>query len=144
MSVTPKYAIALVVLRVVNLKMILVMNQCIRSKYMKNYKDNELIREQRCLQISPLLNDLKSELGILRDALDPAKELELLKVVNYALKEYPCILHCLEDGIVDLSNNCCEKQIRRIAKYRNNSLFVGSLAADKRFARLQSDTIVMS
>ena len=104
----------------------------------KNYKDNELIREQRCLQIAPLLNDLKSELESLRDALDPAKEPELLKAVNYALKEYPCILHCLEDGSVDFSNNCCERQIRRIAKYRNNSFFVGSPEAGQRFARLQS------
>ena len=104
----------------------------------KDYKDNELIREQRCLQIGPLLNDLKSELESLRDALDPAKEPELLKAVNYALKEYPCILHCLEDGTVDFSNNCCERQIRRIAKYRNNSFFVGSPAAGIRFARLQS------
>ena len=104
----------------------------------KNYKDNESIREQRCLQIGPLLNDMKSELESLRDALDPAKEPELLKAVNYALKEYPCILHCLEDGTVDFSNNCCERQIRRIAKYRNNSFFVGSPEAGKRFARLQS------
>ena len=73
----------------------------------KNYKDNESIREQRCLQIGPLLNDMKFELESLRDALDPAKEPELLKAVNYALKEYPCILHCLEDGTVDFSNNCC-------------------------------------
>lgn len=104
----------------------------------KNYKDNKLIREQRCLQIGPLLNDLKSELESLRDALDPAKGPELLKAVNYALREYPCILHCLEDGTVDFSNNCCERQIRRIAKYRNNSFFVGSPAASIRFARLQS------
>ena len=104
----------------------------------KNYKDNESIREQRCLQIGPLLNDMKSELESLRDALDPAKEPELLKAVNYALKEYPCILHCLEDGSVDFSNNCCERQIRRIAKYRNNSFFVGSPEAGQRFARLQS------
>lgn len=104
----------------------------------KDYKDNKSIKEQRCLQIGPLLNDLKSELESLRDALDPAKEPELLKAVNYALKEYPCILHCLEDGTVDFSNNCCERQIRRIAKYRNNSFFVGSPAAGVRFARLQS------
>lgn len=104
----------------------------------KNYKDNESIREQRCLQIGPLLNDMKSELESLRDALDPAKEPELLKAVNYALREYPCILHCLEDGTVDFSNNCCERQILHIAKYRNNSFFVGSPEAGRRFARLQS------
>ena len=70
--------------------------------------------------------------------LDPEKEPELLKAVKYVLVEYPCILHCLEDGSVDLSNNCCERQIRRIAKYRNNSFFVGSPEAGVRFAGLQS------
>ncbi|MFR3186642.1 MAG: hypothetical protein ACLTOV_00295 [Phocaeicola sp.] len=41
-------------------------------------------------------------------------------------------------GLIDLSNNCCERQIRRIAKYRNNSFFVGSPESGVRFARLQS------
>lgn len=104
----------------------------------KEYKEEEKIRQQRCLQIGPLLNDLHNELESLQDSLDPEKEPELLKAVNYALKEYPCILHCLEDGTVDFSNNCCERQIRRIAKYRNNSFFIGSPEAGKRFARLQS------
>lgn len=70
--------------------------------------------------------------------LDPEKEPELLEAVKYVLVEYPSILHCLEDGSVDLSNNCCERQIRRIAKYRNNSFFVGSPEVGVRFARLQS------
>ena len=48
------------------------------------------------------------------------------------------MLRCLEDGSLDLSNNVCERQIRRIAKYRNNSYFVGSPEAGVRFARLMS------
>ena len=48
------------------------------------------------------------------------------------------MLRCLEDGSLDLSNNICERQIRRIAKYRNNSLFVGSPESGVRFARLMS------
>ena len=55
----------------------------------ENYKDNESIREQRCLQIGPLLNDMKSELESLRDALDPAKEPELLKAVNVSVHFSP-------------------------------------------------------
>ena len=47
-------------------------------------------------------------------------------------------LRCLDDGSLDLSNNICERQIRRIAKYRNNSFFVGSPEAGVRFARLMS------
>ena len=35
------------------------------------------------------------------------------------------MLCCLEDGSIELSSNACEWQIRRIARYRNNSYFVG-------------------
>ena len=41
-------------------------------------------------------------------------------------------------NLFDLSNNVCECQIRRIAKYRNNSYFVGSPESGVRFARLMS------
>lgn len=98
----------------------------------------EETRRQRCLRIAPLLHELKSELDRLQNTLDSGKEADLLGVINYALKEYPCILHCLEDGTIDLSNNACERQIRRIAKYRNNNFFVGSPDLGRRFARLQS------
>lgn len=101
-------------------------------------QDFEYIRLQRVLQISPLFNDFKSKLEVLSAELDPKKEPELLKAVNYALKELPCMLRCLESGELDLSDNVCERQIRRITKYRNNSFFVGSPEAGMDFARLQS------
>ncbi|WP_165157784.1 IS66 family transposase [Parabacteroides sp. ZJ-118] len=104
----------------------------------KRYRDPDDIKRERNLQLAPLLNDLKQALDRLYNLLDPEKDPELLKAVKYVLVEYPCVLHCLEDGLVDLSNNCCERQIRRIAKYRNNSFFVGSPEAGVRFARLQS------
>ena len=63
-----------------------------------------------------LKNDLKNYLDRLGRNLKKEDEPELLKAVNYALKEYPCMLRCLEDGSLDLSNNICERQIRRIAK----------------------------
>ena len=44
----------------------------------------------------------------------------------------------LQDGTLDFSNNRCERQIRRLAKYRNNSFFTGSPQAAKRLARLLS------
>lgn len=104
----------------------------------KRFLNPDDIKRERNLQPAPLFNDLKQELDSLYNLLDPEKEPELLKAVMYVLTEYPCILHCLEDGLVDLSNNCCERQIRRIAKYRNNSFFMGSPEAGVRFARLQS------
>ncbi|EJX09848.1 transposase IS66 [gut metagenome] len=110
-----------------------------RDKKIKDqYQNPDDIKRERNLLLAPLLNDLKQELDRLHNLLDPEKEPELLKAVKYVLTEYPCILHCLEDGLVDLSNNCCERQIRRIAKYRNNSFFVGSPESGVRFARLQS------
>lgn len=96
------------------------------------------IRRERVLRIAPMLNDLKSYLDKLAKNLEKEEEPELLKAVNYALTEYPCMLRCLEDGSLDLSNNVCERQIRRIAKYRNNSYFVGSPESGVRFARLMS------
>lgn len=84
------------------------------------------IRRERVLRIAPMLNDLKSYLDKLAKNLEKEEEPELLKAVNYALTEYPCMLRCLDDGRLNLSNNVCERRIRRIAKYRNNSYFVGS------------------
>lgn len=108
------------------------------KKIKEQYQHPDDIKRERNLLLAPLFNDLKQELDRLHNLLDPEKEPELLKAVKYVLAEYPCILHCLEDGLVDLSNNCCERQIRRIAKYRNNSFFVGSPESGVRFARLQS------
>jgi hypothetical protein len=104
----------------------------------QQFRTDDEIRQQRCLRLAPLFNDVYKELERLVKTLDPGKEPELLKAVKYALKEFPCILHCLEDGSIELSNNCCERQIRRIAKYRNNSFTVGSVESAARFARLQS------
>lgn len=98
----------------------------------------EDIRRERVLRIAPLFNELKSYLDKLEKNLEKEEEPELLKAVKYALTEYPCMLRCLEDGSLDLSNNICERQIRRIAKYRNNSYFVCSPESGVRFARLMS------
>ncbi|WP_224202932.1 IS66 family transposase [Bacteroides salyersiae] len=57
-------------------------------------------------------------------------------MVNYILKEYLCMFHYLEDGTIDLSNNVYERQICRIAKYCNNSFFVGSPELGRHFACL--------
>jgi hypothetical protein len=100
--------------------------------------DAARITQERVLQIGPILQSVKDKLDILEKELDPEKEPELVKAVRYALKEYPCLLNALQDGSLDFSNNRCERQIRRLAKYRNNSYFTGSPEAAKRLARLLS------
>ena len=108
-----------------------------RDKLIKaTYKnDFDKIAQERVLQIGPILHTIKSKLDILEKELDPKKEPELVKAVKYALKEYPCLLHCLKNGALDFSNNSVEREIRRLAKYRNNSFYVGSPLGGVRLAR---------
>ena len=109
------------------------------KKIKEDYKgDAERITQERVLQIGPVLHTIKNILDMLESALDKNKEPELFKAVKYALDEYPCLLNALQDGALDFSNNRCERQIRRLAKYRNNSFFTGSPEAAKRLARLLS------
>ncbi len=104
----------------------------------EKFRSPDDIKRERLIQLAPPLNELKNYLDRLAKNLEKEEEPELFKAVNYALTEYPCILRCLEDGRLDLSNNVCERKIRRIAKYRNNSFFVGGVKAGERFARLMS------
>jgi hypothetical protein len=97
--------------------------------------DFNRIAQERVLQIGPILLSIKNMLDILERELDQAKEPELVKAVKYALKEYPCLLHCLQNGALDFSNNCVEREIRRLAKYRNNSFYAGSPEGGVRLAR---------
>ena len=109
------------------------------KKIKEDYKgDAQRITQERVLQIGPVLHTIKNKLDLLERELDSEKEPELFKAVKYAQKEYPCLLNALRDGTLDFSNNRCERQIRRLAKYRNNSFFTGSPEAAKRLARLLS------
>jgi hypothetical protein len=101
----------------------------------KAKSDFEKIVQERVLQIGPILQSIKDKLDILEKELDQAKEPELVKAVKYAQKEYPCLLHCLKNGALDFSNNAVEREIRRLAKYRNNSFFAGCPDGGVRLAR---------
>ncbi len=97
------------------------------------------IKRERNKVLYPLFMDLRNELELLLPRLEQDSEVpELLKAVRYALKEFPSLLNCLEDGRLSLDNNACERTIRAIAKYRNNSFFVGSPEGGVRMARMKS------
>ncbi len=97
------------------------------------------IKRERNKVLYPLFMNLKNELELLLPRLEQDSEVpELLKAVRYALKEFPCLLNCLKDGRLSLDNNACERTIRAIAKYRNNSFFVGSPEGGIRMARMKS------
>lgn len=97
------------------------------------------IKRERASVIAPLFYELKNELETLLPRLEQEDEApELLKAVRYALKEFPYLLNCLDDGRLSLDNNAAEREIRAITKYRNNSFGVGSPEGGVRLARMKS------
>lgn len=70
--------------------------------YKRGRRTQEEISRERIIQIGPLLNEFKQMLASLSESLNKEDDPELLKAVNYALKEYPCLLHCLKDGSLRL------------------------------------------
>lgn len=97
--------------------------------------ERKRLRNER---IGGILLELKNHLDRLASELRKENDPDLLKAVNYAQKEYPCLLHCLEDASLEWSNNICEQQMRTIAAYRNASNALGSVESAERFARLMS------
>lgn len=101
---------------------------------------NEKRRKRRWEEVCPILHEIKNILDRMEKELDKETEPDLVRAVNFALKEYPQLLRYLDDGKLAFSNNICELQMRQIAIYRNNSYFLGSVKSAKRFARLVSLT----
>ena len=101
---------------------------------------NEKRRGRRWEEVYPILHEMKNILDRMEKELDKETEPDLVRAVNFALKEYPQLLRYLDDGKLAFSNNICELQMRQIAIYRNQSYFLGSVKSAKRFARLVSLT----
>lgn len=58
------------------------------------------------------------------------------KALTYFIRQGPTLCIFLEDGYLPISNAHVERQIRTVALFRKNSLFVGSIEAGKRYATL--------
>lgn len=101
---------------------------------------NEKRRGRRWEEVYPILHEMKNILDRMENELDKETEPDLVRAVNFALKEYPQLLRYLDDGKLAFSNNLCELQMRQIAIYRNQSYFLGSVKSARRFARLVSLT----
>ena len=50
----------------------------------------------------------------------------LAEAIRYALRHWPGLVLCLDDGRLELDTNTVERAIRPIALGRKNSLFAGS------------------
>lgn len=57
------------------------------------------------------------------------------KALRYLNKFWKQLFTYRKDGRYEIDNNLAEREIRRLAKYRNNSFFVGSPKGGARLAR---------
>jgi len=88
----------------------------------------------------PIWKKLDAEVA--RLASNAGKKSPLGKAVTYFQRQQKTLCVFLEDGFLPISNAHVERQIRTVALFRKNSLFVGSLEAGKRYATLL--TIVLN
>ena len=64
--------------------------------------------------------------------------LAISRALDYSLKRWAALSHCLDDGAEPIDNNWAENQIRPWALGRKNWLFAGSLRSGKRVAAIMS------
>ena len=82
----------------------------------------------------PIWQELEAEVNRLQT--NAGKKSPLGKAVTYFVRQGPTLRVFLSDGFLPISNAHVERQIRTVALFRKNSLFVGSLEAGKRYASL--------
>ena len=82
----------------------------------------------------PIWEQLEAEVNRLQS--NAGKKSPLGKAVTYFVRQGPTLRVFLKDGFLPISNAHVERQIRTVALFRKNSLFVGSLDAGKRYATL--------
>ena len=64
----------------------------------------------------------------------------MAEAVNYALNQWNELTVFVTDGAVPIDNNVCEREMKRIALNRKNSLFVGNERGGQTAAILSSFT----
>jgi hypothetical protein len=93
-------------------------------------------RRTRREQAQPILNEFHDWLT--RHRLQVPNGSSTAKAIDYSLKRWAALAHCIDDGQVPIDNNWIENRIRPIATGRKNGLFAGSLRAGKRAAAIMS------
>lgn len=82
----------------------------------------------------PIWEQLEAEVSGLQS--NAGKKSPLGKAVTYFTRQLPTLRVFLDDGFLPIANTHVERQIRTIALFRKNSLFVGTLEAGDRYATL--------
>lgn len=96
--------------------------------------DPDTLAKMRQKEMGTILSVLKDTLiRMQKDQRIPSNG-KLAKAVNYMLGHYEELTYFLKDGNVPMHNQVSEHAARRVALYRNNSLFCGSPMGAKAFA----------
>jgi transposase len=97
-------------------------------------KPAEERREIRIEEAQPLLADLHAWLEKKLHAL--SRKSEVAAAIRYALSRWPALLRYVEDGRIEIDNNCAERALRAVALGRKNYLFAGSDSGGERAASM--------
>ena len=101
----------------------------------KSDEDRLCLRQS---QSQVILSELKDRLLSWKDQLLPKHP--MAEAVNYALNQWNELTVFVMDGAVPIDNNECEREMKRIALNRKNSLFVGNERGGQTAAILSSFT----
>ncbi len=100
--------------------------------------DPETIAKERQKQMLGILGTIKDNLKkIMQDSRVPSNS-KLKKAAAYMLNHYEELTYFLKDGNVPMHNQVSEHAARRVALYRNNSMFCGSPKGAEAFAGILS------
>lgn len=100
--------------------------------------DPETLAKKRQEEMKHILPVLKDTLTRMQKDQRIPKNGKLAKAVNYMLGHYEALTYFLKDGNVPMHNQVSEHAARRVAIYRNASMFCGSPAGAEAFAGILS------
>lgn len=90
----------------------------------ENKASADIIKTTRLEQAQPSLNEMHHWLQTHRNKVPPKSPIG--EAIHYALKQWPHLLHYLEDGRLEIDNNRSERAIKPFVIGRKNWLFAGN------------------
>jgi len=93
-------------------------------------------REKRQAEAKELLEAMKGWLTVLKPQVLPKSPIG--EAIGYTLRQWDPLIRYLDDGRLEIDNNCVERQMRGVAVGRKNWMFAGSDDGARRAATIYS------
>ena len=93
-------------------------------------------RQVRQARSRPLLDGLERWLRITLDTL--SRKSDTAAAILYALKLWPALLRCCDDGVIEIDNSAAERTLRGVTIGRRNYLFADADSGEDRAAAIYS------